>query len=102
MIIGALIGGFLAIYVLAMLWEWALFKRITDDPVVGKLSSVAAAWITGGVLGGFGLGSTESFFWPAFAIYLIPALIVGVIFYRRGLKIRGDHEDVDDIAETFR
>ena len=100
--IGGLIGGFLAMYVLSLLWEWALFKRINDDPVTGKLSAVAAAWLSGSALAGFGMANGEPYAWFAFSIYLIPAILVGFLFYRRGMKLRDETEDGEDLTETFR
>jgi hypothetical protein len=101
--LGGLLGGLIAIYLLAKLWEWALFMRVLDDPVVGKLSSVAAAWATAGTLSGFGLARGPDFVWIGYLLYLIPALILGVFGYRRGLKIRAqDAADSEELAEDFR
>jgi hypothetical protein len=102
MFIGGLIGGLIGIYLVASLWEWALFKRIVDDPVVGKVGAVIAGWLTAGTLGGFGMADGGSYAWQAFGIYAIPAMIVGVFFYRRGMKIRADGDDHEELADAFK
>ena len=43
---GHILGALFVLWVLAMLWEGLLFKHITHDPVIGKLASAAAAWLT--------------------------------------------------------
>jgi hypothetical protein len=100
--LGSVVGGLLAIYALSMVWEWALFKRINDDPVTGKLSAVGAAWLSAGTLAGFGMANGGPFLWFAFLVYLIPALLVGFLFHRRGLQLREEAADDTDYAETFR
>jgi hypothetical protein len=87
-LIGMLIGGTIGVYLLYAIWEFALFKRVMDDPVAGKLSAVGAAYFTAGVLGGFGMADGGPFAWNAFAIYLIPALIVGAFAHQRGSNLR--------------
>lgn len=100
--IGYIIGCLIAIYALASLWEWALFKRISDNPITGKVSSVVAAWLTGSTLAGFGMADGGPFAWSAFLTYLIPAIPVGFLFYRRGVKIRDVGEGADELEKTFR
>ncbi len=39
-------AGLFVLWVIALLWEGLLFKRVTGDPVVGKLSAAVAAWVT--------------------------------------------------------
>ncbi|MES2443473.1 MAG: hypothetical protein V4574_11645 [Pseudomonadota bacterium] len=92
-LIGQFVGGLIAIYLLSLLWEFLLFKRVLDDPVKGKLSSVAVAWLTAGTLGGFGFADGGPYAWQAFGIYFVPALIVGGFAYRSGLKLREDADD---------
>lgn len=36
-LIGELVGSLFAIYLLYVLWEFVLFKRVFDDPVKGKI-----------------------------------------------------------------
>lgn len=102
-LLGGLVGGLIAIYLLSVLWEWALFKRVMDDPVAGKLSSVMAAWITAGILGGLGGANGGPFYWAAFAVYLVPAGVVAAFGYRRGLQIREEVEaEHEGTVEPFR
>ena len=39
-------AGLFLLWVVALFWEGFLFKRITRDPVIGKLSSAIAGWAT--------------------------------------------------------
>jgi hypothetical protein len=87
-LLGQLTGGFVAILALAFLWEKLLFQRVLDDPVAGKLSSVIAAWVSAGILAGFGSADGGPFVWSAGLVFLIPALIVAAMAYRRGKAIR--------------
>ncbi|MBA16624.1 MAG: hypothetical protein CMN73_09760 [Sphingomonas sp.] len=91
-IIGSIVGSLIAIYLLAALWEWLLFKRVLDDPLMGKLLSVGAAWLTSGVLGGFGMADRGPYYWPAFLIYAPAAAILALFAYRRGMQLREEIE----------
>lgn len=91
--IGSLVGGLILIYLLSKVWEWALFKRVMDEPTSGKLASVVAAWATAGTIGGFGMADGGPYAWWAFAIYLLPALFVGVFAYRAGAKLSVEQDN---------
>ena len=52
-----LLGGVFGIFVLYSIWEWAFFMRILNDPLKGKLGSAVAAYLTTGVLAGFGFAN---------------------------------------------
>ena len=98
-LLGALIGSIIGVYILYAIWDLALFKRVFDDPLKGKMASAAAAYFSAGTLGGFGGADGGPYFWGAFLQYLPGAIVVGVIAFRRGLKLRrenGDHH-VEDI-----
>lgn len=43
---GHILGALFVLWILAMLWEGLLIKHLTHDPVIGKLSSAVAAWLT--------------------------------------------------------
>lgn len=86
--LGQIIGGTLSMFLLYALWEWALFKRVMSDPLIGKIASVVAAYVSGSALAGFGGADGGPFYWGAFADFLIPALIVGALAVRRGLALR--------------
>jgi hypothetical protein len=99
-LLGALFGGLIAIYLLAVLWEWALFKRVLDDPLKGTLLSVTAGWLTSGTLAGFGMADGGTFQWAAFLAYAPAALIIGFFAYRRGQSLR-EHLTLDEAGKTF-
>jgi len=91
-LIGTLIGGTIGVYLLYAVWEFVLFKRVMDDPVNGKLGAVVAAYFTASFIAGFGMADGGPFAWYAFALYLIPALIVGALAYQRGSKLRAEQQ----------
>jgi hypothetical protein len=81
-LIGEIFGGMFAIFVLQQLWEFMLFKRILNESHKIKIASIAAAYLTSGILGGFGFaGEGEIFTLSAFGTYLIPALVVAGLTY---------------------
>lgn len=102
LILSRFIGSLLAIYVLAWIFEKLLFQRVLDDPLKGKVFSVAAAWFTAGSIAGFGFADGGPFYWPAYLIYWPAALIIGGLAWRRGLQLRRENaEGTEAIAETF-
>lgn len=99
-LLGAFVGGFLIVTLLALLVEKAVFQRLFDDPVAGKLWSVATGWLAASTLAGFGMADGGPFAVTAYLLYLPPALVVGFWFYRRGLKLR-EMIDEDARQQTF-
>lgn len=89
-------GGLLVVYLLTMLWEFALFQRIMDDPVKGKMSSVAAGYLSASLISSILLGAG----WPAFLYYIFGAVVVGTFAYSRGMKLR-QMQPHDELAGTF-
>lgn len=87
-LIGTFVGGLLAILMLSIAWEKALFQRVMDDPVNGKLAAVLAAWLTASAIAGFGMANDGPYYWQAFLEYALPALAVGFLAWRRGEKLR--------------
>ena len=85
---GSIIGGAIAIALVALLWRWALMRRLFADPVRRNVASVAAAWPTASTLAGFGMADGESYAWEAWGVYLVPAVIVGALAAYGGLKQR--------------
>lgn len=85
---GQILGGTVGIFLLYALWEWAVFKRVTTDPLTAKAASVVAAYISGSTLAGFGGADGGPYYWGAFADYFIPALIVGALAVKLGLTKR--------------
>jgi len=95
-------GSLMAVFILAWVFEKILFQRIFDDPVKGKTVSVAAAWLVTGTIGGFGFADGGPYFWPAFLAYLPAAIVLGLLAYRRGLRIRKENETADaGFADRF-
>ena len=41
-LLGQMVGGVIGVYIMAVLWESLLFKRVMDDPVKGKFTSAIA------------------------------------------------------------
>lgn len=96
---GQFVGGVVGVFFLYVIWEWALFKRVANDPVTGKLSSVAAAYATAVVVYGFSSANGGQWQPAGLLIYLPGALIVAVYGYNRGMKLRENPAGTD--AETF-
>ena len=91
---GALTGSILAMLILSTLFEWAIFKRIMDDPVYGKGASVFAAWLLAALfyLSGAGLGGPlGALICGAGALIILPFKI------RKGMKLRQRMND--DLAD---
>lgn len=74
---GEIVGGIVAMFLLASLIEWAVTKRIADNPVNGWIGSTIAAYLIGSII--FTLNGGDGFI-----AYLPGALVVGlgVGFYR--------------------
>jgi hypothetical protein len=87
-ILGQIVGGVFAILLLNALLEWAIFKRVFDDPIKGKVGSVAAAYLMGSTLAGFGGADGGPYYWGAFSDYAAPAIIVGAYAFWRGKHLR--------------
>ncbi len=85
---GSIIGGAIAIALVALLWRWALMRRIIADPVQRNVAAVAAAWVTASTLAGFGMADGGPYAWHAWGVYLVPAVIVGALAAYGGLKER--------------
>lgn len=98
-LIGSLVGGMLGVYIMYCLWEWALFKRIANDPMIGKLASVVAAYLTAGILFGFMEHFDGSFEPSGLIVYLPGALITFVIAYRSALRVR--RQIAEQAGNTF-
>ena len=93
-LLGQAAGSIVAVYLFHAIWEFALFRRIMDDPVKGKLASVIAAYLTVTAIYGLGTGAFNP-------IYLVGAAVVGFFAVRRGIRLRDQPGALDDIEETF-
>ncbi len=91
--LGATVGSFLAIYLLAKLLEWAIFRRVSDDPYAGKMLSVSVALVLAGILAGFGMADGGPFRYGAIMQYVPGAILVGIVFWKDASKIA--ERDID-------
>lgn len=98
---GEIIGGTLAVFVFHAVWEFLLFKRICNDPLVGKLGSVFCAYLTATAAYGFGAANGGPWTPTGLIVYAPGAVLVGVFAGVRGLKLR-DHQPEGDLEDTFR
>jgi hypothetical protein len=87
-LLGFIVGGAFGVFILYSIWEWALFMRIFDDPMQGKLASVAAAYVSAAVLYGFGSADGGPFNLNGFLFYLPGAMMVAVYAWRRANKLK--------------
>ena len=93
--IGQLVGGTFAVFLLYFIWEWALFMRIMDDPMRGKLLSVLAAYFTASTVYGFGAANGGPYILDGFAIYLVGGLIVSIYAWNRANKLKSASDESD-------
>lgn len=95
---GMLIGAVIAILVLSMLFEWALFKRVMDDPVYGKGSSVFAAWVA--AVGLYSLSDYPNAY--GYMCYTAAAIFIAPFKFRRGMRLRAEQEDpAEEFSKVF-
>lgn len=95
-----LLGAAFAIFVLQTFWEFALFRRVFNDPLAGKLTSVIVAWLTAGTIAGFGMADGGPYAWQAFGIYALGAVPIGLWAVHRGLKLRREIEEAEPDPAT--
>lgn len=81
-LLGRLAGGVLVVFILQQLLEWAIFKRVVDDPLTGKLLSTISAYLLAAMIGAASMGVF------GLILYLPGALIVGFFAIRKGIKLR--------------
>lgn len=86
---GQAIGGLLAIAGLSLLAEWALFKRVMDDPAAGKAASVFAAWVIAMLVYSTSYAPNGG----GYAAYTFAAIVVAAFKVRKGLRLRAEQED---------
>lgn len=97
--IASLIGGAVAVLFFYVILETFIFKRIADDPVIGKLSAVAAAWVLVRLISGFNLSGDTGFSPAGFVGYMPGAMLVAIYAYRRGLRVR--QRQMDSVETAF-
>ena len=102
-IIGLFVGAAIVLHLLSALFEWALFKRVMDDPVAGKATSLFAAWVLVSLLIASGAVILRTVAIPVFGA---TALILLPFWMRSGFKARQRISERDglvaDLEETFR
>lgn len=95
MLIGSLIGGFLAIWLLQTLIDFALTSRIMDDPMKGKILATISAYALACLLYSFSTGTLLGILF-----YLPGAVGVGWMEMRNAKKIQQRINEAGD-ATTF-
>ncbi|WEK47668.1 MAG: hypothetical protein P0Y56_05080 [Candidatus Andeanibacterium colombiense] len=99
---GQIVGGTFGVFLLYVIWEYVLFKRIMDDPVRGKLLSVMAAYLTASVVYGFASARGGPFNPAGFIAYALGAVVVGFFAVRRGVRLKDEMGSEDEVTQTFR
>lgn len=95
-LVGLLIGGLIGVYLLYSLLHWAIFKRVTPDPMVGNMLAVVTAYPVGSVI--YGFASAPSFTTAGFINYLIPSGIVAALAFKRG-RDKGNEDGLSIVFE---
>ncbi|MGN6820099.1 MAG: hypothetical protein ACTHJR_15650 [Sphingomonas sp.] len=95
-LVAGMVGGILGIWILKTLLEWAIFKRVMNDPVAGKLASVGCAYAIAIFLYGYlarnGVGLAALVYFPGLMLW-------SVLGYIRGTKTKA--EMTDGVVEVF-
>jgi hypothetical protein len=94
-LIGSIVGGFLAIWLLQTLIDFAITSRIMNDPMKGKIFATLSAYVLACLI--YSL-STGTLFGIIF--YLPGAVIVGLIEMRNAKRIQKRINEADE-ATTF-
>ena len=89
---GLFVGGFLGVYIFSAIIEWAIIKRVMDDPAKGGLVSTFWAWVAASF---FYYMNTGRIIGPV--VYGIPAIVIGVWKFWRAQK---QHDD-DEVGDVF-
>lgn len=102
MLLGMVIGGVVAVYLLSLLLEWAIFKRVTDNAGIGIPASVAAASILGIIIYGFGSADGGPWNpWPGGVAYIVAGFIVAPLRIRSYHKKRDSFDPNEGLRDTF-
>jgi hypothetical protein len=101
-IIGMVIGAAIVLRLFSLLFEWAIFKRVMDDPVAGKVTSLFAAWVLIALILASGAVLIRG---GAILIYGAAALMLLPFAMRSGFKVRRrileENSRHADLEETF-
>jgi hypothetical protein len=102
-LIGLTVGGMIAVYFVASLLEWAIFKRVVDTAPVGITLSVVAAVALAVVL--YGFGNADGGPWnplPGGVTYIVAGAIVWALklwSYRRRAAVAQAEDGLGEIFE---
>jgi hypothetical protein len=100
-VIGRFIGALVGVYIFSQIAEWLIFKRVFNDPIKGKVTSVAAIYLLGALSFDYRAGQSGREELSGFIYYLPAALIVGFFAVRRGLKLREQAGQNNSLTEAF-
>ncbi|MCK0128960.1 hypothetical protein [Erythrobacter sp. F6033] len=95
LIAAMIIGGFLAVWVLQGIIDWAITSRFMENPLNGKILATIAAYFLAALL-----------YWMSrdtmlgFATYLPGAILVGIMEVRGARKVQA-RIDAQDQTSTF-
>lgn len=83
-LIGFLIGGFVACFLVYSLLHWALFKRVMSDRFLSHITAAAVTYPVSAVLSGFGAADGGDFKFTGFVSYLLPSIVILIIAFKVG------------------
>lgn len=111
MIVVSQVAAMVEVFLLCILWEWAVMKRVITDPVRSKLYSVFAAYLTASIATAFLLASIEAepaylplpvAFLSALIGHLLPTIVLGLVGYSGGRKLREERSLTPaEVKSTF-
>ena len=94
-VLGQMIGGFLAAWVLQGIIDWAVVSRVMDDPFKGKLLATIIAYSLLVLI--FALRNSSI---AGLAIFLPGAILVGWLELRKARKMQARMDELDQTS-TF-
>ena len=90
---GQIVGGTLLIYLLSKLIEWAIIKRVMNNPTVGGFGAIGIAYLLAAVIYGFGAANGGPWTPAGFLLYIPGAAIVAIIRMAIRATRSNDFED---------
>ena len=102
-IVGQLIGGIVAIFIIATVLEFLLIRHLIKYRPTSKGVSAVLATLAAAILGGFGFaGPNERFSLTSAVYYLLLGLLIVVWAVDRGFKEQIEQRDREyEAADTF-
>jgi len=95
MLIGAVLGGIIAVWFLQTIIDVFIISRVMDDPVNGKILATISGYAIASLL--YLAGSNSG---VGFLYYLPGALLIGFRQYRKGLEVRQKIAEAS-VSNTF-